>query len=69
MARMQITIKTVKRVSGYQARYEMPWGAKVRCTGHATRDEAIEAAKAGIKRTMDTRVPGMSSIQIEVARG
>ena len=34
----------------------------------SSRDEAIEAAKAGIKRTMDTRVPGMSSIQIEVAR-
>ena len=46
----------------------MDGAAPVRCVGHDTRDEAIEAAKAGIKRTMDTRVPGMSSIQIEVAR-
>lgn len=64
-----ITIKTVKRASGYQARYELPGSAPVRCVGHATRDEAIEAAKAGIKRTMDTRVPGMDSITIEVVRG
>ena len=64
-----ITIKTVKRASGYQARYELAGAAPVRCVGHATREEAIEAAKAGIKRTMDGRVPGMSSVQIEVARG
>ena len=65
---MTIKIKTAKRVSGYQARYELAGSAPVRYTGYATRDEAIEAAKAGIKRTMDTRVPGMSSIQIEAAR-
>lgn len=64
-----ITIKTVKRASGYQARYELPGAAPVRCAGYATRDEAIDAAKAGIKRTMDTRVPGMDSIKIEVVRG
>ena len=75
MSMTTITIKTVKRASGYQARYELPGSAQplrnfgVRCVGHATREEAIEAAKARIKRTMDTRVPGMSSIQIEVARG
>ena len=64
-----ITIKAVKRASGYQARYELAGSAPVRYTGYATREEAIEAAQANIKRTMDTRVPGMSSIEIEVARG
>ena len=54
-----ITIKTVKRASGYQARYELAGAAPVRCVGHATREAAIEAAKDGIKRTMDTRVPGL----------
>ena len=64
-----VTITTVKRASGYRARYELDGAAPVRCVGHATREAAIEAAKAGITRTMDTRVPGMSSIKIEVARG
>jgi len=64
-----ITIRTVKRASGYQARYELQGCAPVRCVGHATRQEAIEAAKAGIKRTMDTRVPGIDSVQINVVNG
>ena len=61
-----ITIKTVKRSSGYQARYELPSCVPVRCTGYATREAAIEAAEAGIKRNMDTRVPGMDSILMVV---
>ena len=64
-----ITVKTVKRASGYQARYELPSGQPVRCTGHATREDAVAAARAHIKRVMDTRVPGMDSINIEVVRG
>ena len=64
-----ITIKTVKRASGYQARYEMTGCAPVRCTGYASPDEAVEAAKAAIKRVMDTRVPGMDSITIDVVSG
>jgi hypothetical protein len=62
-----ITIKTVKRASGYQARYELPGTAPVRCVGHETREAAVMAAQAGIKRTMDIRVPGMSSIIVKVA--
>ena len=64
-----IKIKTVKRASGYQARYELPSGQPVRHTGYATREDAVTAARANIMRVMDTKVPGMSAVSIEVARG
>ena len=64
-----ITIKTVKRTSGYQARCEMPWGQPMRVTGCDTRETAEAQARTAIKRVMDTRTPGMDSIAIEVVRG
>jgi hypothetical protein len=66
---MKITITTVKRASGYRATYQLPGSVPVRYTGCPTRADAIAAAKAGITRTMDTRVPGMSEIEIITVNG
>ena len=44
----EIKIRTTKRASGYTASYRLPWGANVREIGHATREDAIAAAKQTI---------------------
>lgn len=41
---MMTTTKITKRTSGYTALVTYPWGAKVRLTGHATREQANDAA-------------------------
>ena len=45
---MKTTVKITKRQSGYTALITYPWGAKVRLTGYATREQAANAATAEI---------------------
>ena len=51
----KITIKTVKRASGYQARVEMPWGQRIRYTGHVTKADAIATANRDVAARMSVR--------------
>ena len=62
----RVIIRTTKRASGYQARYELPGLAPIRHTGHRTQVDAVQLAIAGIRRVMDARAPGMSSVTIAV---